>query len=156
VKLPDSYADHGVSGWSGDGRFILITGADYTLWVWDVRKSTARPVKANLEISDRPVDLSRDGHRLALLFTRDFSSLSSWIIGLPSSLRPWAVWCYGKLCPRVTRLSVQEIATGTELGATTIENDWIGSLALSPDGSVLAASDHRGRVLLYDVPGRGR
>jgi WD40 repeat protein len=155
VELPDTNVPHGISSRSRDGQFILIEGGEFTFWTWDIRKPEARAITADVAEWCNPMDLSRNGCWIASCCAT-VSSFDRWRYGLPTPFRTWALWWFGKPLGRSTTLRVQEVATGLQVGATTIKSSWVASLVWSPNGSLLAASDNKCRVYLYDLHGNDR
>jgi WD40 repeat protein len=156
VQLPDQDGEYGMYGWSADDRFVVIEGRDQKAWVWDWRNQIARPVKARADTFEGSEAMSADGRRLATLYAKP-ANIYVWITYLPRSLWAPALRYLGSrsYLKRDTDITVQNLATGATLGQARCEPSPC-ALALSPDGSCVAVTDGRGRLLLYDVPGTRR
>ena len=149
-KSLEEGADYALIKWSADGRHLLITG-DGMLWLWDIKKPAAVPMA--ISFGQSPICSSADGKLMGTELRRPIL-VNSWILRLPTALQKSASWCFGE--PHTTqppsRISLRDMSTGDVLAQATLDIPWVVSLAFSPDGSTLAASDSHGRILLYDVP----
>jgi WD40 repeat protein len=140
-------------GWDPGGHNYLVCLGDGSMLRCDLQNRKTTIVDEEVvPIREDPIfSWSSDGRRLALI-SHKYVPRNRWIAGLPGVLQRPASSIFG--APRLVHYwSVRslDVTTGRRQTEHWQEKD-LESVAFSPDGSILAVGDYRGKVQLFDVP----
>jgi WD40 repeat protein len=150
-------------GFSADGRRLLSVSQDGTARLWDADPEVALPVLRGHESYVYPVAYSPDGRWIASGSWDGTVRLWDAVTGEPGAVMelgnnvrtlafgPDGTWIVTG-CDKDERVQVWDVATARRRATFPGPGGDLGSVAVSPDGSRVAALSHQGRLHVYEYP----